>query len=107
MPLHVVAEREWPMPIEIIPGELLDDRDVMALVALAGGGVVPQDARTLRVYENLRLIGLAQRRDAANDDWTLPSFGLTEDGETALRFHWTEIAEILERLGWEARLKGS
>ena len=25
------------------------------------------------------LMGLAQRRDAAKDDWSLPSFGLTED----------------------------
>ncbi|MCP8938273.1 hypothetical protein NK718_07075 [Alsobacter sp. SYSU M60028] len=93
------------MPIEIVPGELLEDRDVVALVALAAGGVTPQDARTLRVYEGLRALGLAQRRDAANDDWSLPSFGLTEDGETALRFHWTEIAGILERLGRDAREK--
>jgi hypothetical protein len=95
--------RDATVPLEIIPGELLEDREVLALVALSAGGARPQDARTLRVYEKLRLLGLAQRRDAANDDFMLPAFGLTEDGEEALRFHWTDIAELLERLGREAR----
>ena len=49
------------------------------------------------------MFGLAQRRDAANDDFVLPSYGLTEDGETALRFNWTEVAELLERLAREAQ----
>lgn len=91
------------MPFEIVPGELLEDKEVLALVALSAGGVRPQDARTLRVYEKLRLLGLAQRRDAANDEFVLPAYGLTEDGEEALRFHWTDIAELLERLGRDAR----
>jgi hypothetical protein len=95
--------QENRMPLEIIPGELLEDREVMALVALSAGGARPQDDRTLRVYEKLRNLGLAQRRDAANDDFVLPSYGLTEDGETALRFNWTEVAELLERLAREAR----
>jgi hypothetical protein len=86
------------MPLELMPGTILEDRDVMALVALSAGGVVPQDARTLQVYERLRLAGLAQRRDLANDPYGLPAFGLTEDGETALRFNWTAIAEIIEGL---------
>jgi hypothetical protein len=91
------------MPFEIVPGELLEDKEVLALVALSAGGVRPQDARTLRVYEKLRNMGLAQRRDAANDDFVLPAYGLTEDGEEALRFHWTDIAELLVRLGRDAR----
>lgn len=91
------------MSFEILPGEIVDERDVLALVALASGGVVPQDARTLQVYERLRRLGLAQRGDAANDDWSLPAFGLTEDGEAALRFHWTAIAEMIERLARDRR----
>ena len=89
------------MPLEIIPGELLEDKEVLALVALSAGGARPQDDKTLRVYEKLRLLGLAQRRDAANDDFVLPSYGLTEDGETALRFNWTEVAELIERVARE------
>jgi hypothetical protein len=84
------------MPLELIPGELLEDKEVLALVALSAGGARPQDARTLRVYEKLRLLGLAQRRDAANDDFVLPAYGLTEDGEAALRFNWTEVAALIE-----------
>ena len=49
------------MPLEIIPGELLEDKEVLALVALSAGGARPQDDRTLRVYGKLRLLGLAQR----------------------------------------------
>ncbi|WP_293861693.1 hypothetical protein [uncultured Alsobacter sp.] len=88
---------------EILPGEFIEERDVLALVALASGGVTPQDSRTLQVYERLRRLGLAQRGDAANDDWALPAFGLTDDGMTALRFHWTAIAEMIERLARERR----
>lgn len=88
---------------EILPDEFIEERDVLALVALASGGVTPQDGRTLQVYERLRRLGLAQRGDAANDDWALPAFGLTDDGMTALRFHWTAIAEMIERLARERR----
>jgi hypothetical protein len=90
------------MPLEVLPGTLIEDREVLALVVLSAGGAVPQDARTLSVYERLRGLGLTERRPS-DDPYSLPAFGLTEAGETALRFHWTQIAEIIDKVARERK----
>jgi hypothetical protein len=90
------------MPLEITPGTLLEDREVLALVVLSAGGAVPQDARTLAVYEKLRSLGLTQRR-TSDDPYSLPAFALSEAGETAIRFHRTQIAEILDKVARERK----